>query len=213
MRAISYGLFGKVRGLVSLALGLALVLAALIGPVRAAPEAGQFLSNLSSRAIARMTEPGLSDTEKKRRFGALVDEGFDIPAIGKFVLGRYWRDTSPAEKDEFLATFKDMMVSRFLPVFDDYSGERLKVGVVRPFAEGTNIVSVSSELARQQGEPVKIDWRLLRQPDGGYKIVDIIAEGVSIAMTLRSEYTAALKNNNGNVADLTRILREKIAGG
>jgi phospholipid transport system substrate-binding protein len=213
MRAISFGLFGTVRGPVPLALGLALALVALIGPVRAAPEAGQFLSNLSSRAIAQMTEPGLSDAEKKQRFGALVDEGFDIPAIGKFVLGRYWRNTSPAEKDEFLATFKDMMVSRFLPVFDDYSGERLKVGVVRPFAEGTNIISVSSELARPNGEPVKVDWRLLLQPDGGYKIVDIIAEGVSIAVTLRSEYTAALKNNNGNVADLTRILREKIAGG
>lgn len=212
MRANSFGLSGKVRGLVSLALGLALV-AALIEPVRAAPEAGQFLSNLSARAIAQMTVPGLSDTEKKQRFGALVDEGFDIPAIGKFVLGRYWRDTSPAERNEFLATFKDMMVSRFLPVFDDYSGERLKVGKERPFAEGTNIVSVNSELARPKGEPVKVDWRLLLQPDGGYKIVDIIAEGVSIAVTLRSEYTAALKNNNGNVTELTRILREKIAGG
>jgi len=212
MRAMSFGVPGKVRGLVSLALGLALV-ATLIAPVRAAPEAGQFLSDLSNRAIARMTEPGLSETEKKQRFGALVDEGFDIPTIGKFVLGRYWRGTSPVERQEFLATFKDMMVSRFLPVFDDYSGEHLKVGVARPFAEGTNIVSVSSELARSQGEPVKIDWRLLRQPDGGYKIVDIIAEGVSIAVTLRSEYTAALKNNNGNVAELTRILRKKITGG
>jgi phospholipid transport system substrate-binding protein len=212
MRANSFGLSGKVRGSAFLALGLALV-AVLIGPVRAAPEAGQFLSNLSDRAIARMTEPDLSVAEKKRRFGALVDEGFDIPAIGKFVLGRYWRDTSPAEQQEFLATFKDMMVSRFQPVFDDYSGERLKVGIARPFAEGTRIVSVSSELAQAKGEPFKVDWRLLQQPDGGYKIVDIIAEGVSIAVTLRSEYTAALKNNNGNVAELMRILREKIAGG
>ncbi|HEY5597984.1 MAG TPA: ABC transporter substrate-binding protein, partial [Kiloniellales bacterium] len=94
-----------------------------------------------------------------------------------------------------------------------YAGERLKVRLVRPFAEGTNIFSVSSEFVRPEGEPVKVDWRVQQQSDGGFKIVDISAEGVSIAVTLRSEYTTVLKNNNGNLADLTRILREKIAGG
>jgi len=179
---------------------------------RSAADAGVFLTELSDRAILQLTEPGITDAEKERRFREFIDEGFDIPAIGRFVIGRYWRKASSAEQQDFLATFKEMMVQRFLPVFGEYSGERLDVGLVRPFAVGSNIFSVSSEVDRPQGEPVKVDWRIL-QSDGGYKIVDIIAEGVSIAVTLRSEYNSVLKNNGGSVSALTRVLKDKIADG
>jgi len=179
---------------------------------RAAPDAGTFLAELSDRAIKDLTEPGLSKAEEERRFRALIADGFDIPAIGRFVLGRYWRDASETERQDFLAVYEDMMIQRFLPVFGQYSGERVQVGIVRPFGDGTGIVNVASAIVRQQGEPVRVDWRL-HLVDGGYKIVDIVAEGVSIGVTLRSEYTTFLKNNGGSVAALTQLLRSKIHGG
>jgi len=51
----------------------------------------------------------------------------------------------------------------------------------------------------------------MRQTGQGFKIVDIVAEGVSIAVTLRSEYGSALKNNGGNVAKLVEELRVKLS--
>ena len=182
------------------------------GSAHSAPDAGGFLAELSDRAIAQMTEPGIDDTEKEQRFRVLIDEGFDIPAIGKFVVGRYWRGASAADQQDFLETFSDMMVNRFLPVFGEYSGEQLKVGSVRPFSAGSNIFNVSSELVRPEGEPFKVNWRILHT-GGKFKIVDIIAEGVSIAVTLRSEYNSFLKNNDGSIAALTSLLRKKIKGG
>lgn len=208
-----FGLMPMVaRGVRGCLLGLVLMSAMSAGSAGSAADAGVFLTELSDRAILQMTERGITDAEKERRFRALVEESFDIPAIGKFVIGRYWRGANPAEQQDFLAAFEDMLVQRFLPVFGEYSGERLDVGLVRPFAVGSNIFSVSSEVKRPQGEPVKVDWRVL-QGDEGYKIVDIIAEGVSIAVTLRSEYNSVLKNNGGRVSELTRVLKEKIAGG
>jgi len=179
---------------------------------RAAPDAGEVLAELSDRAIKELTEPGLSAAEQERRFRVLIGDGFDIPAIGRFVLGRYWHGASETERQDFLATYEDMLVHRFLPVFGQYSGERVQVGVVRPFAEGTGLVNVDSMIVRKEGEPVRVDWRM-HLVDGRYKIVDIVAEGVSIAVTLRSEYTTVLKNNGGNVAALTQQLRNKIHGG
>ncbi len=189
-----------------------LVSALPVGSARGASDAGAFLAEYSDRAIAQLTVPGITEAEKEQRFRVLIDEGFDIPAIGKFVVGRYWRSTSSTDRQDFLATFRNMMVNRFLPVFGEYKGERLKIGVVRPFSTGSNVSSVSSELVRSQGEPVKVDWRILRA-NGRYKIVDIIAVGVSIAVTLRSEYTSVLKNNGGDIGALTRILKKKIGDG
>jgi phospholipid transport system substrate-binding protein len=178
---------------------------------RAAPDAGAVLAELADRAIKELTEPDLSAAEQERRFRALINEGFDIPGIGRFVLGRYWQGATEAERTDFLATYEDMMIQRFLPVFGQYSGERVQVGAVRPFADGTGLVNVTSLIVRNEGEPVRVDWRM-RLVDDRYKIFDIIAEGVSIGVTLRSEYTTVLKNNGGNVTALTQLLRSKIHG-
>ena len=190
----------------------AMLLAALIGGqarAQAAQDAGRFLAELTDRAVDQLTEPGLSKDEQERRFRGLMDEGFDIPAIGRFVLGRYWRRANEAEQAAFLATFEDLIVHRFLPLFAEYSGDKISVGVARPFTSNPDFISVSSKLLREEGEPVRIDWRV-RRSDDGYRIVDIVAEGISIAVTLRSEYTSVLKQSGGDVGALVRKLRAMI---
>lgn len=174
-------------------------------------DAGAFLASLSERAIRELTQSGLSEQEKEARLRALLRDGFDFETIGRFVLGRYWRRASRSELDAFLAAFEDMIVTRFLPLFADYSGEPIKVGTVRPFGNNANYFNVSSTIGQDDAEPVHVDWRV-RHVDGSYKVVDIVAEGVSIAVTLRSEYGAVLKQNRGDVAALTEALRQRMAG-
>lgn len=190
---------------------VAVLLPALL-PARAAadPGADGFLNEFSARAIARLTEPGISGDEQAQRFHDLVNEGFDIPAIGRFVLGRYWERAGEANQAAFLGLFVDLIVHRFQPLFGEYKGERLIVGGARPFPNNPDFLSVSSEIAREAGEPVRVQFRV-RRVEGGYKIVDVVAEGVSIAVTLRSEYNSVLSRNGGDVGELVRVLRDTIS--
>lgn len=196
-------------------LGLAAVFlaAGLSLPVRAGAVEGpgKFLVELTERAISQLTEPGLADDEQERRFHRLLNEGFDLPEIGRFVLGRYWRGASEAQRSGFLTVFEDLMVHRFLPLFAEFSVERFEIGASKPFKNNPNFISVASRLLRLEGEPIKIAWRM-RERDGDYKIVDIVAEGVSMAVTLRSEYVSVLKRNRGDISALIDTLRAKIAG-
>jgi phospholipid transport system substrate-binding protein len=191
---------------------LALVVAGFLLPARAGADIGAagFLSAFSERALARLTEPGISEREQARRFHDLVNEGFDIPAIGRFVLGRYWAGAGEAKQSAFLGLFVDLIVHRFQPLFGEYAGERLVVGNARPFSNNPDFLSVSSQIASEAGEPVRVQFRV-RRVESGYKIVDVVAEGVSIAVTLRSEYGSVLKRNGGDVGDLVRVLRGKIS--
>ncbi len=182
----------------------------------AAPEgvaegAGSFLTELTDRAVAQLTEAGLSDAEQKLRFRRLLNEAFDLPEIGRFVLGRYWRRDGAAQRSEFLDAFEDMMLYRFLPLFSEFSREKFDVGPSRAYKNNPDFVNVESKLRRPEGEPVKVNWRIRKRGDG-YKIFDIVAEGVSIAVTLRSEYVSVLKRNGGDVDALTLVLRELAEG-
>lgn len=202
--------FGLARAFRVMAFAGLVTVSALPAHGTAAADAGTFLSDLSVKAIDQLTVAGLSRGQKEQRFRKLMVQGFDIPAIGRFVLGRYWRAAGRPDRDAFLNVFEDMIVFRFLPLFEDQAGDKLHVGVVRPFGNDAHLFNVSSELVRKKGEPIQIDWRVRKEGDQ-YKILDVIAEGVSIAVTLRAEYGSVLKQNGGNVADLTRTLRKKLA--
>lgn len=104
------------------------------------------------------------------------------------------------------------MVQRFLPLLAENSSERFQVGNVTPDGNAENMAMVDSRIERAEGEPYRVAWRV-REKDGQFKILDIVAEGVSMAITLRSEYGTVLKNNGGQLPPLTEALREKVERG
>jgi len=173
--------------------------------------AGGFLTELTDRVVAQLTESGLTDAVRKLRFRKLLNEAFDLSEIGRFVLGRYWRRADAAQRSDFLDAFEGMMLHRFLPLFSKISDEKFEIGPSRPYRNNPDFVSVESELRQGDGETIHVNWRV-RKHGEIYKIVDIVAEGVSIAVTLRSEYVSVLKRNGGDVDALTRVLREKAKG-
>ena len=60
--------------------------------------AGKFIESLSKQAITELTDDGIDDREREARFRRLLNNNFDIPVIGKWVLGRYWRAATPEER-------------------------------------------------------------------------------------------------------------------
>src|SRR5207302_8440130 len=68
-------------------------------------EAGPFVQGLGDQAIAIITDASLNQSDREQRFPGMFVNSFDVPAIGRFVLGRYWRTASDPQKAEFLKLF------------------------------------------------------------------------------------------------------------
>ena len=190
-------------------LGIA-VLAASPGRGHAAgtEDASAFLASLTDRAFAQLSDESLAMPERRQRFRVLFRENFDVPAIGRFVLGRYWRKAKPPVREDFLNVFEEIMVRRFAPKFAHYAETRFEVGLVRPLREKGQYM-VASTVVRAEGEPLHIDWRV-RDKDGRLKILDVLGQGISMALTLRSEYASAIKDSGGRVEGLVDKLRARI---
>ncbi len=167
-----------------------------------------FVSDFSAQAIHVMADDSLSGPRRYQAFRGLLVDGFDVKAIGRFVLGRYWRKATEAERSEFTALFEDLIVATYSRKFADYSGQTLKVDAIRE--EDEKMAAVSSRILRQQGESIQIDWRLLRRGES-WRIVDVVVEGMSMALSQRSDYAAVIKRSGGKVEGLLSKLREKVA--
>lgn len=173
---------------------------------------GTFLQAYSDRSIRMLTEPGVDQERREARFRVLLGEGFDLPTIGAFVLGRYARTTAADQRRAFLDVFQDAMAQRFVPLFSKHPNERLHV--VREYVSEADPRStfVMATITQPEGQPIKTEWRI-RKRDGRYKIVDVIIEGVSMLVTLRSEYTSVIARNDGRVDALIEQLRRLVSQG
>lgn len=179
-------------------------------PARAGSTVAQFIEQLGDKAILQLADPTISDGERDKRFRALLDGNFDVPRIGRFVLGRYVRQATKEEIAEFTQLFEDITVLTYARLFASYAGEgfRVKREVGDP---GDRYKMVMTEVEPGDGKPpIKLDWQVKVDGDS-YAVVDIRVEGASMAITQRAEYTAVLDRNGGNMADLLAQLRTKVA--
>jgi phospholipid transport system substrate-binding protein len=186
---------------------LAVLLAvAAPGPTRAADDAAGFISDLGQRTV-RVLAAKVSEGEREAQFRALFNEGFDVPAISRFVLGNYWRVATDEQRRAFVTLFEAYVVHAYAVRFNEYSGQQLKVTAQR--AEGEDSALVQSVIAQPSGAPpLRIDWRV-GKTEKGYKINDVVVEGVSMAVTQRQEFSAVIQRNGGEIDALLKLLREK----
>jgi phospholipid transport system substrate-binding protein len=198
------------RWLLSLAFvcGLALTTLFVAAPAVASAEgrSSQFVERLGRNAITVLSDEALSQEARLAGFRQLLRDGFALDAIGRFVLGRHWTQASAEQRAAFLTAFEDFIVNSYAARFSQYSGESLRVLDER--ADGESGHAVNSQILRPSAPPVLVQWRV-RDAESGLKIVDVVIEGVSLAITQRSEFASVIQQNGGRIDPLIEQLRQK----
>lgn len=170
-------------------------------------DAVAFMNKLWDRAaelLNNKTDPAV----KQARFRELFHSDFDCPGIARFVLGRYWRTASEEEQKEFVQLFEDYVVFVYAGRLSNLGGETLKVR--GSHSDGNGVIVSTDVISPGAASPLRIDWRLVAE-NGAYKISDVIVQGVSMAVTQRSEFASVVQRNGGQVRGLIAMMREKSA--
>jgi len=170
-----------------------------------AQDARAFIGTLGEQAI-QVLGPGVPEVQRQARFRELFRNDFDLPGIGQFVLGRYWRTATPQEQQDFLGLFQEYLVRAYSARLGAYGGEPFRVTGERQNGEDT---VVTSEIIRPNGNRIAVDWYLIGR--GPYKITDVYVAGVSMKVTQRDEFASVIQRNGGRVEALIAQLRQKLS--
>ena len=174
-------------------------------PAAHAETPSQFIMALGNSAIHTMVDGGLTDEERIGRFRELLVDRFDLPLIGRFVLGVHWRRASPEQRIEFSGLFEEYLVGIYALGLGRYGGESLNVKST--YSAGKNTI-VTTEVLGPRIPTLKVDWRIRGDTDN-YKVVDIIVEGVSLVTLQRDQFASVIRRAGGDVEGLLAELREK----
>ncbi len=135
----------------------------------------------------------------------VIKSSFDMPFVSKTVLGKYWETFNSEQRSRFVEAFTQLSIATYAANFKSYSGERFKVISEKEVSDGR--ILVQTQLIKSDGGKVVLDY-LLHRADGEWRVINVIAEGVSDLALKRADYSAFLKSNGFEA--LLKKLNEKI---
>lgn len=209
----SQHLFVKAAAAAVLALGVAAPLNAAapsLAFAQAPRDAGaeQFVQTQAQRVISILNDKGENSADKIRVFRGVVDEIADVPRITSFVLGKYARTITPAQRQRFAVVFREFAQNVYESRLGDYHGETVKVtgSVVR---KPGDVVVNTTISGGKLSQPVQASWRVLGS-GSGWKVVDVQVSGIWLAITQQQDFVSTIDNAGGNIDVLIAQLEKQV---
>ena len=195
------------RFLIAATAAASLVISA--GANAAADPAGAktFVDTTATQVLTLVKNDSLSKDEKQAKIEGIFADKVDINFVAKFVLGKSWRTATPQQQQDYIAAYKPFILKNYAAKLTKYSGQTYTLKNARPDADADTAV-VTMEIDDPDGQKVNVDYHL-RNDGGGFKIVDIAVEGVSLLTTQRSEFSGIIENKG--VDGLIAALKTQVA--
>ncbi|RMD85407.1 MAG: ABC transporter substrate-binding protein, partial [Candidatus Dadabacteria bacterium] len=155
------------------------------------PEA--FVAKIADDVLAVLRNSTLDREQKKMRLERELDTCCDFETTSKLVLARNWKKFSPEQREEFVALFKRYLIATYQGNIDAYGGETVEIAGGREEPRGD--YTVMTKIKRPGAEDILVDYRLRRLEDGSWRIIDVIAEGISLVSNLRSQFQEVISRS------------------
>jgi phospholipid transport system substrate-binding protein len=185
---------------------LTVLLVAMTGAGNAAagPATDQLRAHVD-QVLTALDTPGAGKIQERRATTRRIAEDiFDFTEISQRSLGVHWQARTPAERQEFVALFTDLLERSYVSKIELYSGEKiLYVGEL-----GDNeVVTVRTRIQTKQGTEVPVDYRMLRRGDR-WRAFDVAIEGVSLVGNYRTQFNKIVQTSS--YTELVKRLRAKL---
>lgn len=171
-----------------------------------------YVQNLGD-ALTTIFNTETSPKHRAERFQKVFFAATDVQRFGLFALGRYARRLNREQKQVYFSLLRDFLTEIYIARFSNYtfSGqERLEILSSRFKTNKKNEFIVSSRLFHSLGKkPIPIIWWGFRD-DNRWRIFDLQIAGIWLAQEQRSQFSAIIARNGGNVDALLDHLRDKI---
>ena len=157
------------------------------------PTAGatRFVESLSNDVLRVSRTVGITAEQRDVALRRVLERGLDLAVISRFVLGRHWASASPEQLSEYQRLFSDYLVGAYAKLLQKHRVESFAVTSADDL--GLEHTKVRSQIVLVGGESVEWSWRV-REFDGQYRVIDLFANGVSMAVTFRSEFGSVVAN-------------------
>lgn len=170
-------------------------LALVAAPARAGAPTDQLRAQID-RVIKVLDEPELKKEakirERRTAVRKIANEIFDFSETARRSLARHWAARTPAEREEFVRLFGDLLERSYISKIEVYGGE--KIAYLGDSVDGEQ-ATVRTKLTTKQGTEIPVDYRMHRRGDQ-WLVYDVVIEGISLIANYRTQFNKIIQTSS-----------------
>ena len=114
------------------------------------------------------------------------------------VMGQYFRQATPEQRDRFVTTFKQSMIRTYANGLAGYNNQKI---VVKPYTPGADLTraQVDVEVTLESGTMVPVTFQMVRDATGVWKARNLIVNGLNLGLTFRKRFAEVVEQSAGNI--------------
>ncbi|MDT3672460.1 MAG: ABC transporter substrate-binding protein [Aromatoleum sp.] len=172
-----------------------------------APE--ELVKSVTEEVLAILRDDRQIQSGDTKRAAELIETRiaphFDFPRITALAVGRAWGQADASQRAALTEEFRKLLVRTYANSLTRYREQTVTFKPLRPGTDA-NEVMVSSQINQPGGQPVALDYRLSRTPNG-WKVIDVAVANVSLVTSYRSSFASEVRS--GGVDGLLKALQAK----
>lgn len=166
----------------------------------------QSIDRVGRDTVAVLSNLTLTKAQRIAYFRKILARDLDIPVLAKFMLGRHWKGATPEQRAAYTKVFSEFILQTYSTRLGGTKVDSFEV-LKTETAKGTKDIFVHSRVRRSGAATLRVVWRVRPYGDA-FRVVDLMVEGISMAVTLRQEFAAILRRDG--VDGLIAMLRSRL---
>ncbi len=173
-------------------ISLLVVLMVAPGPPAWAGPATDQLRTYTDQVLKILQNPSMTLSERREAVRRLAEEVFDVNETAQRALGQHWQQRTPAEREEFVKLFANLLEETYISRIDEFGGEKLTY--VSEQVDGDRGV-VRAKITTKNGTDVPVESRVLLKGNR-WLIYDILIENLSLISNYRSQFDRVIRTTS-----------------
>jgi len=167
----------------------------------------KYISSLITETFSILKDTSKTTERKILESEALITKNMDLEWMAKFVLGRYRRSITPEQQAEFTKLYSIYVVKSYSSGVKSFQNQEIKIKSQQQINSSGDYL-VKSLLVRPEGDPLQIDY-LVRETKSGFKVFDVVTEGISLINSHQAEFTNTMSNESFDalIADIKNKIK------
>lgn len=157
----------------------------------------QRLNGACEKLLRMKTEPGSAEENRvkqeiKKNASALLDYG----ELCKRALGEHWDKMGEAKRTEFVSTLRELIERNYIRQLRTNLDYEVSYGDESADGKEAKVATTLKLATKGKTTQVQIDYRLVKQSDGTWKVYDVITDELSLVRNYRTQFTRIIGGNN-----------------
>lgn len=169
----------------------------------------QIIQNSSDRIQQTLSQPLYrNDFARATQFvDGVVGDFVDMERVAILVLGRHIRQTTPAQRQQFIKEFRTLLVRTYTKAFLEYTDWHITF-LPQVSGEDPARTIVRTTVHQPGQQPINIHYRMMKNRSGEWKVFDILIEGVSLVTNYRSTFNREIAQT-GSIDGVIKMLVDR----